>query len=242
MLWKWHQHAYATQAQTSHPVMAQNIQIVAQYAMDQFYQNYRGGTDFFELKDFVFYCGTTIAGAFQEGYSEKYAELRQEGGEEVVSFSHDWLLEQVLEVKKEKRETYAQLKQRPMSFPFDKSDIGAQEVFSVDPYGTTLERSNITEIWQQKYYPATDRIFWWVDRDKIRFFNKGECNINVIRLLYVPEISSNMDVPDALVPLAVMETVARMRQIEKGVVIKKSLDQNDNKILQTEIDGKQLKP
>lgn len=237
-----HDDSYAAQAQTCYPIMAVSIQIVAQYAQDQFYQNYRGGTDFFELKDFVFHCGTTIGALYQQGYSEKYAELRQEGGEEVVSFSHDWLAEQVLLVQKEKKETFVKLGQRAMSFPFDKSDIGYQELFSLDPFGTDLERSSITEIWQQKYYPATSRIFWWPDRDKIRFFNNGECNINQVRLLYVPEISAEMDIPDALVQPAVMGTVERMKQIEKGVVVKKSLDQNDNKILQTELDLRQLKP
>lgn len=221
--------------------MAEDISIVAQYAMDQFYQNYRSGTDFFELKDFVFHCGASLGAAFQAGYDQKYAELRQENMEEVVSFSHDWLLDQYLKVEHKGKETFAVLKQQPFSFPYDKQDCGVQELFSVEPYGTVLERSNITEVWQQPYYPATSHIFWWVDRTKIRFFNKGGCTVNEVRLLYVPTICDTMQVPDALVEMTVIDTVARIKQLAQGVVIKKSLDQNDNKVLQTELDAKQLK-
>lgn len=221
--------------------MAEAIQIVAQYTMDEFYQNYRGTSDFFELKDFVFHCGATVAEGYQQGYDLKYAEMRQDHVEEIVSFSHDWLLEDILKVEKKSHETFVTLKQRPMSFPYDKQDTGVQEVFSQDPYGTELERSNITEIWQQRYYPVTSRIFWWVDRTKIQFYNKGGCNINYARVLYVPEISENMLIPDSLVSYAVTNTVMRMKQIAQGVVIKKSLDGNDNKVIQTEIDMSQLK-
>lgn len=220
--------------------MAKLITIVGQYAMDEFYQNYRGGTDFFELKDFIFHCGTSIAAAYMQGYDAKYAELRQEGAEEVVSFSHDWLLEQELQVQKKNHETFVTLQQRPMSFPFDKQDSGVQDVFSLEPYGTDLERSNQTEVWQQKYYPPTNRIFWWVDRNKIKFYNKGGCNLLSVRILYVPEISDNMLVADGVVDYAVTATVSKMKQIAAGVVVKKSLDQNDNKIIQTEIDNSQF--
>lgn len=209
--------------------------------MDEFYQNYRAGTDFFELQDFVFHCGTTVAGAYQQGYDLKYAEMRQDRQEEIVSFSHDWLLDQVLQVEHKEGETFVCLKQRPMSFPYDKQDTGIQEVFSLDPRGTIMERSNITEIWQQHYYPGTSRIFWWVDQAKIKFFNKGGCNVNSVRILYVPEISDNMLVPDALVDYTVTTTVSKMKQIAEGVVQKKSLDGNDNKVMQTEIDTSALK-
>lgn len=221
--------------------MAQSLPIVAQYAQDQYYQNYRSNTDFFELKDFIFHCGATIADTYRQGFDIKYQEIRQDKQDEVVSFSHDWLSEQFLPVVRKKNEIYAVLGEMPMSFPFDQQDSGIQEVFSQEPFGTTLERSNITEIWQQKYYPATSHVFWWVDQNKIRFYNKGICNVERIRVLYVPTISANMQVPDGVIEIAVINTVVKMKEIAKGIVIKKSLDQNDNKILQTEIDNSQFK-
>lgn len=222
-------------------VMAQKIAIVAQYAMDQFYQNYRGNSDFFELSDFIFQCGASISEAYLQGYELRRQELRQEAKEEIVSFSHDWLLEQDLKVERKQKETYATLKQMPLSFPYDKQDSGIQDLFALDPAGTDLERSNITEIWQQKYYPPTDRIFWWLDQGRIKFYNKGICNVNVVRVLYVPTISDDMLVPDGVVELAVVNTVAKLKQLAQGVVIKKSLDGNDNKTIETEIDRSQLK-
>lgn len=241
MLWQRNVHDdYAPDNQTRQ-IMATSLQIVAQYTQDQFYQNYRSNTDFFELKDFVFHCGAAIAGAYKQEYDAHRLELRQDGREEIVSFSHDWLLEQVVPVVRKKQETFAVLTQMPMSFPFDMQDTGIQEVFSQVPFGVDLERSNITEIWQQKHYPGTNRIFWWVDQNKIRFFNKGICNVEMIRVLYVPTIADNMQVPDGIVEIAVINTVAKMKEIAKGIVIKKSLDGNDNKILQTEIDTSVLK-
>jgi hypothetical protein len=221
--------------------MAQKIAIVAQYAMDQYYQNYRGNTDFFELSDFVFHCGAAIAEAYLQQYEMRRQEMRQEAKEEIVSFSHDWLSEQILKVEKQQRETVAVLKQMPLSFPYDKQDTGIQDVFCLDPPGTDLERSNITEVWQQAYYPFTNRIFWWVDQGKIKFYNKGICNVNQIRVLYVPTISDDMLVPDGVIELAVVNTIAKLKQLAQGVVIKKSLDQNDNKTIETEIDRSQFK-
>jgi len=196
VLWPGHSlHYHATDNnQTRRKIMAQPLPIVAQYAMDQFYQNYRSGTDFFTLPDFKFNCMATIAAAFKAEFDLKYNELRQERQDEIVSFSHDWLSEQILDVEFKSHETFAELKQHPMSFPFDKQDTGIQEVFSVQPVGTILERSNITEEWQNRYLPATNRIFWWVDRKKIKFFNKGGCVVNQVRVLYVPTVCETMDV------------------------------------------------
>lgn len=221
--------------------MSQPIAIVAQYAMDEFYQNYRSGSDFFTLKDFIFNCQAQIAAAFQQGFETERAKLRQEKQDAVVSFSHDWLNEQVLKVEHKSHETFAELTQHPMSFVYDKQDTGIQEVFPVDPRGVELERSNLTEIWQYKYLPATNRIFWRVDRGKLKFFNKGICSIDRVRVLYVPSVSEAMDVPDGIIDLAVTNTVAKMKQLAQGVVIKKSLDGNDNKTLETEIDRSQIK-
>jgi len=44
-----------------------------------------------------------------------------------------------------------------------------------------------------------------------------------------------------VIDIAVTGTVAKMKQLAQGVVIKKSLDQNDNKTLETEIDRSQFK-
>lgn len=222
-------------------VMSQPLPIVAQYAMDEFYQNYRSGSDFFTLSDFSFHCMSTIAAAFKAEFEQRRAELRQDRQDEIVSFSHDWLSEQILTVEHKSREIFAVLEQRPMSFPFDMQDTGIQEVLPLSPFGTILERSSITEIWQFRYLPATDRIFWYLDRGKLKFFNKGSCTINEIRVLYVPTICETMDVPDGIIDVAVSGTVAKMKQLAQGVVIKKSLDENDNKTLETEIDRSQFK-
>jgi hypothetical protein len=241
LLWQWDFHQSPAKTRDTTQVMAQSIQIVAQYAMDTFYQNYRVPTDFFTLDDFVFHCQAAVGEIFMQGFAAEYGRLRQEKQDEVVSFSHDWLSEQVLPVKHTSMGYEAHLDKHPFSFPFDQQDSGIQEVLAVDPYGAELERTSVTAIWQFKLAPPSNRIFWYVDRGHLRFLSNGTCPLKKIRLLYVPSMCEDMDVPDGVISMTVNSTVSTMKQLVAGVVQKKSIDQNNNKTLETEIDRSQFK-
>jgi len=205
--------------------------------MDQFFQNFKSASEFFVLDDFIFNCAAALGEFYLQAFEAQRGELRQEKQDEVVAFSHDWLSEGVLKVK----DLEAAIDFDFMSFPNDKQDSGIQEVFSVKPANVDLERSNLTEIWQYKFLPLTNRIFWRIDRKKIKFFNKGEGNISEVRVLYVPARSNTMEVPQSLVQYAIDTTVMKMKEKAQAVVVKKSLDGNQNKVLQTEIDPESLK-
>ena len=145
--------------------------------------------------------------------------------------------EQVLEVKIVDGEMTAKLEQPFMSFPYDNQSSGIQQVFPTRRKdGQNLERSNLNEIWQYKFLPITDRIYWYVDCDGIKFFVNSIVPLNKVRVLYVPLVNKDMRVPSGLIDFVTTNTVGKMRSIAQGKVIKKSLDLNQNEILETEID------
>lgn len=221
--------------------MSQQLVIIAQWAMDDFYQNYRSYQDFFNLQDFIDRAGAVVGAIYKDEFDRLRAELRQERQDEAISFSGDWLSEQVLAVALQDGEMVAELQQKPMSFPFDNQNSGIQDVFAVKPPGVILERSNINEIWQYNYLPSTNRIFWRLDRSKLKFFSKGVCPLKEVRVLYAPTVSEDMEVPDGIIHAALTQTVLSMKGKAEGVVVKKALDGNDNKTLQTEVNKSQLK-
>lgn len=219
--------------------MPKKLKIVAQYAMDEYLGAFADSTTFFTVQDFIFHVSATLSAIYLAEYKLQYAELRQEKTESIVTFSADWLLEQEIEVKRVEDEWVADLIERPMSFPFDKQVIGIQSVTS---RGRELTRSNETETWMYQYLPFSDEIYWKNRTDKLYFFTNGECNVKKIKVLYVPPIN-NADsyVPDGVIRQAIDATVANMKQIMAGNVIKETSDNNQDKILQTEINSKQLK-
>lgn len=226
--------------------MPQQLKYVAQTAMDQFYQSYKGETDFFDLEDFISMCGNTIAGIYLQFYQQEYGMLRQERKDEVISFDAGWLLEQEVEVQKNGIGLYAKLDKPVMTFPYDRSSIGLQNIFIVEPASQDeVERTSLAALWQLKYIPKTNRIFFYSDTggnaacltiSKIGIVNKGNCNIKKIRVLYVPSMTDgDAIVADGVIGDAITKTVLAMKQMAAENIIDKTADQNDNKIMQTEI-------
>lgn len=218
--------------------------------MDNFYQSYKGENDFWELEDFISMCGNTIAATYLTFYQQEYSMLRQEKKDEVISFDAGWLLEQDAEVKQNGVNFYALLNNPVMTFPYDKSSIGLQTIIPIEPASTDeLERTSLASLWQLKYMPKTNRIFFYSDistKDcltisKVGIINKGNCNIKKVRILYVPSMQDGLaPVPDGLISDAITKTVLSMKQIATGNVIDQTADSNSNKILQTELDKNTL--
>lgn len=230
--------------------MPQQLKYVGQMAMDQFYQQYKGDEDFWELEDFISMCGNTIASIYLTFYQQEYAMLRADRNTDGISFDAGWLLEQEATVEKKGNKLLAILDKPVMTFPYDKSSIGVQNVFISDPETSDeLERSSISTLWQLNYIPKTNRIFFYSDVSAAKcdvisslgFVNKGNCNIKKVRVLYVPTmVDENANVPDGIIGDAIIKTVLAMRQIETGNVVDQTANQNSNKILQTELDKNTL--
>lgn len=230
--------------------MPQQLRYVAQLAMDNYYQQYKGEDDFWDLEDFVSMCGNTAAALYSTFYQQEYAMLRQERKDEVISFDAGWLLEQEVEVKKVGDRLLAVLENPVMTFPYDNSSSGIQTIFITEPNSfDELERTSIGELWKMKYLPKTNRIFFFSDVSptscmtisQLGFINKGGCNIKKIRVLYVPSMTDEKsNIADGIISDVVIKTVLAMKQMASGAVVDQTADQNSNKILQTELDKKTL--
>lgn len=210
------------------------IPIVGQYIMDAYYQNYKDDSEFFTISDFIFHGGATVGDYYRQEYDRARAELRQEKSDEIVGFSEDLLVPVTIPVK-------GGVGTIPtgnsfMSFTFDRQTSGIQKIIVTKPSGyIQLERTNLFQSWQLRYMAKSDAIFWYYDRGAIKFFTTGSMTINEIVMLYVPGVAPNMLVPDSLIDWTVNNTVQKMHQMQQGVVVKKSIDGNQNKIPETEI-------
>lgn len=222
------------------------LKYVGQQAMDLYYQQYKADSvDFFTLEDCTQYCGNFIAAFYQSTYNAEYNRLLQEKKQEVIGFDEGFLDEQILDVTKESGTDllYAKFKRPVMSFLNDKNMSGIQNVFIVDPRSgiMEIERSPVSQLWQLNYLPKTNRIFYHGGNDRLNFVNKGSCNLQKVRVLTVPAVFDGMLVPDGLITDTIKGVPVMMREVWKNSVIKESLDQNKNKVMETEIDKSNLK-
>ena len=221
--------------------MAKPLPIVAQYAQDAYFGNYKDASQFFDLSDFIFHCGAAASDFYQKQYEARYAELRALKQEDVVGFPADWLLSQTLKVERKDGETFVKLTKNIMAFTYSNESVGAQDVLPVRPRDANLERTTLAASWQNKLVPFTNRIFWWIQKDRILFFNKGGCNINEVEVFYIPSINEEMLVPEGIIKYVVDQTVSTMRQLEQGIIVKKAADGQPNLVLEGEVNKNSLK-
>jgi hypothetical protein len=224
--------------------MAQSLGIVAQYAMDLYYNNYKEDSGFFELSDFVYHCGAESADYLRQEFKQKYDEMRSEKDDEVIDFSDDWLSYATINITNNNGTLTATLPQPIFSLPYDSQNTGIQDITITKPANSCvqLERTMGGAVWRLKYLPVTnDRIFWWLaNSNQLQFYNPGINNIQQIVVEYVPSFSETSNIPDGIVSFVITNAVSKMNELVKGKIIKKGLDNSQNKILETEIDRRQI--
>ena len=218
--------------------MPQPINIVAQQAMDGYYQDFKSDGEFFTLQDFIYRSGGVVADFYRQQFSQQYAELRQEKREEIISLSPDILIGTDVEVKNDKADFNMSL----MSFPYDSQSTGVQDV--IDPDGCfecpQFERTTMATRWMLAHMPVNDRIFWYIDRQQIKFYNRSSKKLTKATILHLPGIGGSMLVPDSILDWVVSNTVEKMKAQKQGVVIKEAIDNNPNSVTETEINKKSL--
>ncbi len=222
--------------------MGQKIAMIAQLCQDDYEQNYANGTSFFTLQDYILRAGNVASDFYRNMWMQVYQELRQEKRDEVVGFEPSVLSEQTIKLKKEGIEWIGEIEKPAMSLPYDKQTSGISNVFDLKT-GKELERSNVNETWQYQYQPYTNRLFYRIDRNKIKIFTKGSANVQEVRVLYVPSITigdGEAELPDGMVNYVVMTTVSQMRALADRP-IKMTMDQNPNIKFETEFNKESLK-
>lgn len=213
------------------------IRIVASHAQDIYYGDYKGAVDFFDLDDFIANCAYSIGTILNQEYKDLYAQYRSEKKDEIIGFDQSWLNRQTLKLERGKDGIWkAKLDKSIMSFSYDKNTTGIQNVFSLRPQPKfELERLTRDQQWQSQYWPITSRVFFVPGKEEIEVFSKGGCNVQEIEVFYVPAVGEDMDVPDGLIDPAITATVAKIKSLEEGLIVKTNLDTNKNRALATEI-------
>lgn len=222
--------------------MGQQMKFVATLAQDDFNQNYADNTSFFLLEDFLIRAGNIAAGFYMAMFQQLKAEMRQEKRDEVVAFDPSVLSEQEIALEKKDKEWVGTIDKAAMSFPFDEQTSGYQLAIDLST-GEEIERSNINEVWGYKYMPETCRKFFRIEGDKLKIFASPSSATKKVKLLYVPSIKigdGDVQLPDGMVDFVITGTVNFMRQTQQGVVIKKSLDNSQDKIMESEINKKSV--
>lgn len=211
--------------------------------MDNFYKNYKTDYQFFDLNDFTTYVGNTVAGIYQKMFDVRRQEFRQEKKDEVVTFDEGMLSEQIVTVKREGEVLIAELKEPIMSFLTDVNNSGIQSIFIVNPKGShnEIERTSLSQLWQLQYIPKVNKMFFHGGKNKITIVNKSDCNVSEIKVYYIPQMYDCAYIPETIANEAIANTVLLMKQMHDKTVVKKSLDNNDNEILETEIDKEQTR-
>ena len=222
--------------------MSKRLKFVAQEAMDLFYADFKSDIEFFDLDDFILYCGNSVEEIYSAWFKEQYALIRQEKKDEIVSFDPTWCDSQILDVSEIEGRLFATYKQPIMAFPYESQSSGLQNVFPVEMGAAyEFERSSLDAVWHLKYLPTTNRIFFYSDINGVGFVNKGKCNVRKARVLYIPSPHGLMNVPDGIVDMVKTKAVATIKELDKNNVVKKSLDQNLNRIIQSELNTESLK-
>lgn len=218
--------------------MAKQLSYIAQQAMDLFYQSFKADFQFYDLDDFILYTGNAIAAIYQKYYEAQYKELKGDRKDEIVTFDSGMLSEQELEVKEVGDDLCAMLKYPFMTFLWDQQNTGVQSVVIIEPAGSgDVERTSQSAKWQLNYLPKTNIIWFYPETKKIFFINKGSCNIKKVKIFFIPEMFPEALVADGIIQDAIANTVSMVRQLTDKTVVKKSLDNNENKILETELNA-----
>jgi hypothetical protein len=219
--------------------------LVAQEVMDLYYQQYKTNSDFFNLTDFDYFVGIGWADMLQMEWDQSYAVIRQEGGNDLVSFDHGWLAEQIVKVKRDGDEWWGQLVRPVMSFKSDRNTTGIQNVFPVGNRGCgEILRTTVDQVWHQCYLPVTDKRFWLMEwGKKLRFYNIDQCNLQKVRIIYVPSSEDpELDIPDTKAGPIIEYVLNLMFAAKDKRVVSRVNNLNANKVIQFETDlnaGKQ---
>lgn len=222
--------------------MSEPLSRVSQFAMDQFYQNFKSDTDFFDLPDFVFHCGATVTDYYKQEWEKLRVENRQEKQDEIISFSIGALSEQDITIDFKDGVLSAKIEKPYMTFPYDQWEVGLQMIIPKKGDDGIFKRSSLSEIWKFKHLVGDNKIYWYpTSKTKIRFFKKNNCSVKEATLFYVPIVNDDMLVPDGIIRWVVDNTVMTMKQIKDGTIVKKSLDGNENVVLQTEMNKEAIK-
>jgi hypothetical protein len=182
------------------------------------------------------------AGILRQQYLDAYKQLRSDGDlyASFVQFDQQWLKGEQVEVSKDEESGLwkAELKGKVLTFPFDRSSIGFQDVRSTKFGACNLVRAKPSIYWKLKHQPETNVTYWWPEQGSI--FLTKECCKN-LQIFYVPELDEEFDIDRGAAEQIKQQVLNVYFSAKKSTV--PDLTNNSNPIaeLNTEADKQTLK-
>lgn len=220
-----------------------NIKEVASRVENLYFQDYAETSEFFDAGDFAFYCGAAYADLLGQEYRLEYNRMIAEGVSDIVGFSSDWLKTETLKRQTDKENGYyIDLSQPILSLPYDKQNSSIQNIYPADKkFKGEYIRGSVDNTWEDEYLPLTKKVFWSLLGNRIYLTtNMGEPP-SLSKVVYVPGISDDLDIPDARVWAVITNTIEMMRKAAANYVVSETADQNSNKLPQTDVDKNLIK-
>jgi len=221
------------------------LQIIASLVMDAYYQSYAKESDFLQQEDFEQYTSIFFQQVLQEDFDKTRREMLQMRLFELNDspiLSDAWYKLKEVEVKKDKDRFYAVM---PTTFSFNRDTTfsGLKAVYPINDIGDVcgkFAKIKIDQFEGLKYLPKSDRtIYYFPLGDNIDFKNVS-CGLKKVNIAYIPTLDESeegeINIPDGLVAEIVVRTYNFLALAKNGAVIDKTNNQNQNKIIQTEID------
>ncbi len=221
------------------------LQILASLVMDAYYQSYAKESDFLQQEDFEQYTSIFFQQVLQEDFDKTRREMLQMRLLELNDspiLSDAWYKVKEVEVKKENDSFSADM---PTIFSFNRDFTfsGLKAVYPSGDIGDCCGKFGKIKSDQcegLKYLPKSDNtIYYFPLGDKIHFKNVS-CGLNKVNVAYVPTLDETEDgeinIPDGLVAEIVVRTYNFLTSAKNGTIIDKTNNQNQNKIIQSEID------
>ena len=192
-------------------------------------------TDYFEIEDAVRFAGDAVGEVYESAYRENYKELRQDGKDEIVSFDESLLLEKELKVTERKYgDLFVKFGDEVFVFMYSNQNVGIQDIIVLSPSGCEagIERIAFSKRLNKNYMPRVNKILFYTDNTGIFFQCLGNSKVDTVKVFYIPKPMPNMLCPDGIASMVITKTVTMMKELAKGNVIKKTIDGNDNKIME----------
>jgi len=221
------------------------LQILASLVMDAYYQSYAKESDFLQQEDFEQYTSIFFQQVLQEDFDKTRREMLQMRILELNDspiLSDAWYKVKEVEVKKENDNFYAIM---PTTFSFNR-DItfaGLKAVYPSGDIGDCCGKFGKIQSQQcegLKFLPKSDKTIYYFPLGNKIYFKNVSCGLKKVNVAYIPTLDETEDgeinIPDGLVAEIVVRTYSFLTSAKNGAVIDKTNNQNQNKIIQSEID------
>lgn len=214
----------------------QGLRIVAQVAMDAFYQSFKPNDAFLRLEHFLFLCKAADGKLKQDEYDKQVRLNLQKGARNAPVFlSSGNYVTETPEIKEGK----AILTHNILTFS------GASQTVSVSRVKLNGGCDNIMPITQEEAWQACDIkhvVFWMPICNGIEFLNlEGNCKPEKATITYVPELTDDSTIPENRKFMILNMVNAYIKSAQQGTIIDMNNDGNTNVATQTEINKYVLK-